>query len=119
MTKQTSSTFSQDSNSSRPKEMATNWPADEALANPDVWLGTTPHLHCLQRMALMTGNPGSTRLLISLKGQNVSREKQLVALIGKSPVADKVQQFVLEAQASLANQSTQRVQSSNAVAQMS
>lgn len=70
-------------------------------------------------MALMTGNPGSARQLISLKSQNVLREKQLVALIGKRPVADKVHQFVLEAQASLANQSTQRVQNQNAVAQMS
>lgn len=65
--------------------MATHWPADEALANADVWLGATPHLHCLQRMESMTGYPGPTRLLIALKGQNVSREKPRVALIGKKP----------------------------------
>ena len=74
--------------------MATQWPADEAFANPDIWLGSTAHIHCLQRIVLLPGTPSATRLLLSLKGSNVSRERQLVALFGKHPVADKVRDAV-------------------------
>ena len=75
--------------------MATQWPADEALANPDVWLGANAHIQYLQRMALLPGTPSAKRLLLALKGQHVSRERQLVALCGKHPVADKVRAAVL------------------------
>ena len=74
--------------------MATQWPADEALANPDMWLGTTAHIHCLQRIVLLPGTPSATRLLVSLKGQHVSRERQLVPLFGTDLVADKVRDVV-------------------------
>lgn len=83
--------------------MATDWPADEALANPDIWLGVNPHMHCLQHMALLPGNLGDTLLLLRLKGQNVSCERQLVALICKHHVADNVQGVVLFARACVAS----------------
>lgn len=82
--------------------MATQWPADAAFANPDIWLGATAHIHCLQRMALLPGTPSATRLLLSLKGQHVSRARQRVALFGKHPVADKVRDTVLLARDGLA-----------------
>ena len=84
--------------------MATQWPADQALANPDVWLGANAHIHCLQGMALLLGTPSATRLLLSLKGQHASRERQLVALFGKHLVADKVRDAVQLASAVLATQ---------------
>ena len=93
--------------------MTSHWPADEALANPDNWLGATPHIHCLQRMALLPNNPGATRMLLSLKGQHVSREKQLVALFGTHPVADKVRDAVQVARDCLATMNA--VPPSNAV----
>ena len=74
--------------------MTGQWPADEAFANPDIWLGATVHIHCLQRMALSPKHLGATRLLLRLKGQNVSRERQRAALFGTDPVADKVRDAV-------------------------
>ena len=82
--------------------MTTPWPADEAFANPDIWLGATAHIHCVQRMALLPRFPGATRLLLRLKGQNIARERQLVALFGTDPVADKVRDAVMLARAVLA-----------------
>ena len=83
--------------------MTSQWPADEAFANPDMWLGATAHIDCLQRMALLPGTPSATRLLLSLKGSNVSRERQLIALFGKHPVADKVRDAVQLAKACVAS----------------
>lgn len=82
--------------------MTSQWPADEAFANPDIWLGATAHIHCLQRMALLPKHLGATRLRLRLEGQPVSRERQRVALFGTDPVADKVRDAVLLASAVLA-----------------
>ena len=93
--------------------MTSHWPADEALANPDIWLGATAHVHCLQRMALLPSNPGANRLLLHLKGSNVMREKQLVALFGTHPVADKVRDAVQVARDVLSSKNASQL--SNAV----
>ena len=82
--------------------MTTPWPGDDAFAYPDIWLGATAHSHCVQWMALLPQFPGATRLLLRLKGQHIARERQLVALFGTDPVADKVRDAVLLARGVLA-----------------
>ena len=50
----------------------------------------------------LPGTPSPTRLLLSLKGSSVSRERKLVALFGTDPVADRVRDAMLLARAVLA-----------------
>jgi hypothetical protein len=67
-----------------------DWSEIEASDQPDAWLDSTPHLHALRRMAILA-DPGAVRLLLSLKGQDMAKEQQILALVGDKAAASVIE----------------------------
>ena len=64
------------STDAKPTVIAPDWAENEAAHDPDPWLGNTPILHALGRMAIL-GDLKAEQLLLALHGSTKSRERQL------------------------------------------
>ena len=79
------------------------WAEIEAVREPEPWLGSTPHLYALRRMAVLA-DPGASRLLLSLTGTAVEKEGQIqasqvdAANRAKTAVSDALTLVVVSAQ---------------------
>ena len=57
-------------------QLPPGWAEIEVVREPGPWLGSTPHLYALQRMAVLA-DPGASRLLLTLAGTAVEKEDQI------------------------------------------
>jgi hypothetical protein len=58
-------------------ELPSDWAEIEASQYADPWLGSCPNLHALRRMAILA-NTGAVKLLLSLRGQDREKERQIL-----------------------------------------
>ena len=88
-------------------QLPADWSAKEATQNPQPWLEEHALLHALRRLAIQADQP-ACRLLLSLRGQDFEKQRQLLAAIEHNATAAQANVAVMAARASLAN--TQDVQ---------
>ena len=86
-------------------QLPTDWSAREAAQNPEPWLSDHALLHALRRMAIQGDQPACA-LLLSLRGQDVEKQRQLEAV--KGAAAAKAGDAVQVARASLSALSAAR-----------
>ena len=84
-------------------QLPADWSAKEALQNPEPWLSEHATLHALRRLAILADQPACI-LLLSLRGQDFEKKRQLCAEIGKNAAATRADAAVKSARASLAQQ---------------
>ena len=62
-------------------ELPSDWAEIEASQHPEPWLNNNPNLHALRRMAILA-DAGAVRLLLSLRGQDREKERQILDRAG-------------------------------------
>jgi len=81
-------------------KLPADWSAREAAQNPGPWLSDTALLHALRRLAIQADQP-SCRLLLSLRGQDIEKQRQLKAAVDNNVAAKQADTAVKAARASL------------------
>ena len=81
-------------------KLPADWSVREAAQNPGPWLSDTALLHALRRQAIQADQP-SCRLLLSLRGQDFDKQRQLEAAVDNDAAAKQADDAVRAARASL------------------
>ena len=81
-------------------QLPADWSAKEAAQNPDPWLSDNATLHALRRLAIQADQPACA-LLLSLRGQDIDKQRHLEAVMGESAAAAKACEAVQAARDSL------------------
>ena len=81
-------------------QLPADWSAREAAQNPEPWLADNALLHALRRLAIQADQP-ACRLLLSLRGQDFEKQRQLQAEINKNAAATQAHNAVQTARDSL------------------
>ena len=62
-------------------QLPADWAEIEASQRPEPWLDSCPNLHALRRMAILA-DAGAVRMLLSLRGQDREKERQILDRAG-------------------------------------